>query len=391
MKRLAIITTHPIQYNAPLFRLLHERKNIEIKIFYTWSQTAQGTKYDPGFKKQVEWDIPLLDGYPYTFVENISASPGSAHNKGIDNPTLVKEVEAWNPSAVLVYGWNFKSHLAAMRYFHGKMPVIFRGDSTLIDETPGIKKILRRLYLRYIFRSVDLALYAGKANRDYFIAHGLKEDQLLFMPHAIDNRRFAKSDENIAASKKLREALNIPETSLIFLSAGKLEEKKQPGLLAEIFVRLAAKDTYLVIAGSGELEEKLHSLYGDNEHIRFTGFLNQQQMPALYGACDVFVLPSKGPGETWGLAVNEAMAAGKAVLVSSACGAAADLVQNGVNGFVFEKNDRDAAEKYLRYFSDHRAAVKEMGRESELMIANYNFMRDADAVERAVEKTMKGV
>ena len=140
MIKLAIITTHPVQYNAPLFRLLTERNNIKIKVFYTWSQTASGVKFDPGFGKTIEWDIPLLDGYEYNFVENISAKPGSHHYKGINNPTLIKEIKEWNADSLLVYGWNFKSHLKALCFFKNKIPVLFRGDSTLLDEKPGLKK-----------------------------------------------------------------------------------------------------------------------------------------------------------------------------------------------------------------------------------------------------------
>ena len=75
-------------------------------------------------------------------------------------------------------------------------------------------------------------------------------------------------------------------------------------------------------------------------------FQSQQKHPAVYQACDLFCLPSRGPGETWGLAVNEAMASGKAVLVSDKVGCATDLVKEGVNGYVFESgNEGDLFEK----------------------------------------------
>src|SRR5205085_10349086 len=99
MKRLAVITTHPIQYNAPLFRLIAARNKIELKVFYTWSQSAAGNIYDPGFGIEKKWDIPLLDGYEYSFVENISGKPGSHHFKGVVNPALVREIKEYDPSA----------------------------------------------------------------------------------------------------------------------------------------------------------------------------------------------------------------------------------------------------------------------------------------------------
>ena len=137
MKKLAIITTHPIQYNAPLFRLLTERSKISIKVFYTWGQTKEGLVYDPDFKKEFKWDIPLLDGYEHEFVENISSNPGAGNFKGIINKDLIERIEQYNPDAILVYGWSFKSHLQVLRWFKGKKKIIFRGDSTLLDEVKG--------------------------------------------------------------------------------------------------------------------------------------------------------------------------------------------------------------------------------------------------------------
>ena len=80
MKKIAIVTTHPIQYYAPLFKLLSMEKEFEVKVFYTWSQ-SQSEKYDPGFGKTIEWDIPLLDGYDFEFIENVSKDPGTNHFK----------------------------------------------------------------------------------------------------------------------------------------------------------------------------------------------------------------------------------------------------------------------------------------------------------------------
>lgn len=387
MKKLAIITTHPIQYNAPLFRMLHERGKIDLKVFYTWSQSSSGSKYDPGFKQSVQWDIPLLDGYPYSFVQNISGAPGSHHYKGIDNPLLIQEIQAWGADAVLIYGWNFKSHLKAMRFFYNKIPVLFRGDSTLLDEAPGLKQMMRRWFLKYVYSFADIALYAGKANKAYFLKHGLNEEQLHFMPHATDNDRFAGNDNTVWDAAGLRSKLNIPQGRMVFLFAGKLELKKRPGFLAKIFSAIGDEESYLLIAGSGELEDVLRSLYGNKGNIRFLGFQNQLQMPALYGACDVCVLPSS-EGETWGLVLNEAMAAGKAVIASEACGASYDLIMHGENGFVFKKNDAAGLKKCLMYFTENKEAAARMGRRSAGIIKGYNYIEDCTAIENALTETL---
>lgn len=381
MKKLAIISTHPIQYNAPLFRLLALRKNIYVKVFYTWSQLQHGKKFDPGFGKTIEWDIPLLDGYEYTFVENISAQPGSHHFKGIVNPSLTKEIEEWGANALMVYGWNFKSHFKAMRFFKNKMPVLFRGDSTLLDETSGLKKIIRRTVLKYIYSFVDVAFYAGVANKAYFAAHGFKEKQLVFMPHAIDNKRFANSIENIAAAKKLRNDLDIPLDATVFLFVGKLENKKQPDFLLASFAALNVTHSFLLVIGSGELEVILKQTYIDYKNIIFLGFQNQLAMPAFYNACNVLILPSKGPSETWGLAINEAMAAGKAIIASKACGAVYDLVLPDYNGFIIPTNSTVALTNAMLHFINNATSAELMGANSLSIINQYTYEADCLAIE----------
>lgn len=389
MKKLAIITTHPIQYNAPLFRLLTERNQIDIKVFYTWSQSAAGEKYDPGFGQNIKWDIPLLEGYDYTFVENISNNPGSHHYKGINNPTLIKQIEDWGADALLVYGWSFKSHLQCLRYFHKKIPVYFKGDSTLLDEKPGVKQLARRLFLQWVFYFVDVALYVGDANKKYFLKHGLKPSQLLFAPHAVDNDRFQKKEESVWEAAALRNQLHIHPADTVFLFAGKIEKKKNPILLLQVFLTLDREDVHLVMAGNGELEGELKALAAGNTRIHFLPFQNQLMMPTLYQLCEVFVLPSSGPGETWGLAVNEAMAAGKAVLVSNACGVAEDLVEDGKNGYSFKRNDaEDLKEKILRLM-DKKNDLSMMGAASSSMIKSWSFVKNAEVIEYLMNKEIK--
>src|SRR5690348_11601611 len=86
--RLAIIATHPIQYYAPLFQLLSGRGRVECHVFYGWSGGAFGAVQDPGFGRSIEWDIPLLQGYPFTFVANESTDPGTHHWGGIRSSQL---------------------------------------------------------------------------------------------------------------------------------------------------------------------------------------------------------------------------------------------------------------------------------------------------------------
>lgn len=385
MKKLAIVTSHPIQYNAPLFRLLTERGKIALQVFYTWGQTAQGLVYDPDFKKTFQWDIPLTEGYAHVFIENISVNPGAGHFRGIQNRDLPARIAAYEPDALLIFGWSFQSHLQVLRHFAGKKKMIIRGDSTLLDEAPGfsLKKLLRRLLLHWVYRHVDYAMYAGQANKAYFLLHGLKEDQLLYAPHAVANERFTDTDGALAqAALRLREQLGIPAGAFVYVFAGKLEPKKDPLLLIEVFQQLEGEDLRLVLTGTGVLEEEAKQRAKKDPRIHFLGFQNQQQMPVVYRLGDVFVLPSRGPGETWGLSVNEAMASGRPVIVSNRCGCAQDLV-NG-NGIIFEAGSADSLKKALLFFAGSKSAASEMGRKSLALISDFTPAHVARVIEQMV-------
>jgi glycosyltransferase involved in cell wall biosynthesis len=380
-KRLAIITTHPIQYNAPLFALLAKRNNISIKVFYTWGVSVLEKKYDPGFERNIEWDIPLLEGYDYAFINNVSKNPGSHSFKGIINPTLNDEIENWGANTVIVYGWAFNSHLKCLRYFYNKIPVFFRGDSTLQDETRILKRVVKDFFLRWVYSYVNKAFYVGKENKKYFLHYGLKNSQLVFAPHAIDNARFV---EDKLANTSWRKKLNILDDAIVFLFAGKLEPKKNPYLLLNAFMQLGHNSNHLIIVGNGILEEILKRKFSLEKNIHFLPFQNQSEMPSLYSLANVFVLPSNGPGETWGLAVNEAMACGKAVLVSDRCGCANDLVDDGINGFIFEHDNLENLKSKINYLISNNVNLQLMGEKSLNKIKKYNFEKVCKSIETCV-------
>jgi glycosyltransferase involved in cell wall biosynthesis len=351
LKKLAIISSHPIQYNAPLFVLLAKKDKIDLKVFYTWGIDSIKEKYDPDFKQVIQWDIPLLEGYQYQFLENTSKEPGSHHFKGIINPDLNQEIERWGADLVWVWGWAFDSHLKALRYFKGTKEVWFRGDSTLLDEPQGFsfKKILRRVFLNWVYRYVDKAFYVGTHNKAYFIKHGLKETQLVYAPHAIDNARFADpTGEFTKEAKEWSKELGIAENQKVLLFAGKLEEKKNPFFLINLAKELPSNEFKFVFVGSGPLEENLKKQATEN--CIFLGFQNQKMMPIVYRLADVFVLPSVGPGETWGLAINEALASGIPVIASEKCGGSVDLIETS-NGIIsYKSGDHGKLIKWIKNF-----------------------------------------
>lgn len=341
MKKLAIISSHPIQYNAPLFALMAEKGVFELRVFYTWGEDAVKPKFDPDFGKVIEWDIPLLQGYAHEFVKNVSKKPGSHHFFGIDNPYLIQDIEAWGADVVWVWGWSFKSHLKAMRYFSGKIPVWFRGDSILLDEPKGfsLKSMVRSVLLKRIYRNVDKAFYVGENNKQYFLKFGLGENQLVHASHVVDVDRFGKWDvEDSIKLKDWKTALGIMPDDFVVLFAGKFEPKKNPLFIISLAKQLKSENMKFILVGNGILESEIKEAASIDKRIRVLPFQNQSLMPIVYRLGDVFILPSVGPGETWGLAMNEAMACGIPIFGSTLCGGSIDLIDDNV-GFIFKPTD----------------------------------------------------
>jgi glycosyltransferase involved in cell wall biosynthesis len=382
MKRLAIITTHPIQYYGPVFKLLAARGNISIKVFYTLGMDSSQKK-DPGFGRKISWDIPLLEGYEYEWVMNTSTNPGSANFKGIINPGLINSIEKWKPDAILVYGWAYDSHLKALRYFKNKIAVYFRGDSTLINPNRLIKRALKYLFLKWVYHHVNHAFYPGTNSKAYFKKYGLKDRQLTFAPHAIDNERFNKA--RTVEVNELRKSLNITEKDILIVFAGKFEPVKNTELLLSAFINLNRPNVHLLLVGNGINEQLLKQSAAKSkvaDTIHFLDFKNQSYMPVIYQAADLFCLPSRS--ETWGLSVNEAMVCKTAILISDSCGCAIDLVKNDQNGIIFRSGSADEILSGLQKLTEDKDLLIKYGAASASIIEPWNFLNIAKAIENVM-------
>jgi glycosyltransferase involved in cell wall biosynthesis len=378
--RLAIVSTHPIQYYAPVFRKLAESETVMPRVFFTWSQTADGPVFDPGFGTSFSWDLPLLEGYEHEFVPNVAKDPGSHHFLGIQNPALIPAISRWSADAVLIYGWKLRSHLGALRHFKGRIPVLFRGDSTLLDPCSLLHALARRAYLRWVYSHVDVGIAVGKNSRDYYEWCGMGADRVAFAPHSVDTRRFADDNGGYAErARKWRIDLGITEESAAILFAAKFLPRKEPLLLLDAFLDLKSP-AHLIFVGNGEMEAAMRERARGHPNVHFLPFQNQSDMPAVYRLGDVYVLPSS-KGETWGLAMNEAMASGRASIASSRVGGARDLIQVGETGWTFQSGDRGELARALRTALDRgRDGLLLMGRRAQAMSADWSTEAAAEGI-----------
>ncbi|GAB1544831.1 hypothetical protein NUACC21_75070 [Scytonema sp. NUACC21] len=386
MKKLAIITSHPIQYYAPWFRYLATHAEFAIQVFYLWDFGVT-QQVDKGFQHSLLWDIPLLTGYNYEFVPNISSNPGTHHFWGLKNPALLSQVNSYNPDAVLLMIYNYASiYQFILSWNSHQAPLLFRGDSHKLLRSTGIKAWARRQFISLIYRRFAACLYVGKANYNYFLYHGVPGNHLFFSPHAVDNDRFfAQTETAIHQAVAWKKELGIPESDAVILFVGKFEEKKRPLDLLRAFLQAKLSQVSLLFVGAGLLEHNLKSEAAGHKNIYFAPFQNQSLMPRTYAAADLVVLPSYGIHETWGLVINEAMCLGRPVITSTHVGCSQDLVHTYHNGLTFSADDIPALARSLQEAFSDRQRLQQWGENSRKIISQYSYTQATQGLSQALK------
>ncbi len=385
MTKLAIITTHPVQYYAPWFVHIVATTDITLKVFYLWDFGIVSKQEDPEFGAPVVWDIPLLDGYEFEWIPNVSRRPGTDHFWGLQNPGLLLKVQSFDPTAVLLIGYNFASMIKfILQWPHKRVPMIFRGDSHRLLAIRGFKVILRKVILYQVFRRFAAFLYVGQANRDYFKIYGVPDNKLFFSPHSIDNARFQSCEDDVRTSAaRWKRNVGVPDNHRIILFVGKFVAKKRPVDLLKAFGLSGLTCTSLVFVGAGELESELRRKAVSIDNVHFVPFQNQKDMPTVYHACDLLVLPSYGPSETWGLVVNEAFACGTPAIVSDNVGCAMDLIIPSRTGLCFTAGRVDQLTACLKQaLSD--PGFGNWGRNAREHIEKYTYITTTKGLLRAL-------
>lgn len=348
--RLAIVLSHPIQYYSPWFRWIRQHTDLTFKVFYLDDSGVRAAR-DEKFGTTFAWDVDLTSGYDWEFVPNLAPRPDTLRYDGLQNPALFERLAEWKPTAVLLFGYKYHTHMRLIVWARlRRIPLIFRGDSHVIGR--GALPFRTRAAVGLIYRQFAAFLYVGLANREYFRAFGVPEQKLFFAPHAVDATHFDPANSaHSERSAALRAQLNLRPGVRVILFSGKLIPNKQPRELLEAFLSLNDPGAVLVVAGDGpekqNLLDRVHA-EGAEDRVRFLPFANQSEMPARYLLADLFVLPSKGHYETWGLSVNEAMHLGVPCLVSDHVGCQRDLVTDGETGWVFTAGDPGALANGLR-------------------------------------------
>ena len=239
-----------------------------------------------------------------------------------------------DPEVVLVPGYYTLPGLLAAVWarLHRRKSVLMTESTREDHGRSRVKELLKSLLIRGLF---GWAVAGGRRHTEYLRALGFPAGRIGRFYDVVDN------DGLYHRAEALRKAGQRPAglPGRYFLYVGRLApEKNLPALLRAYMAHRGAGGRWpLVLVGDGPERTALAQSAATSPwaaDIHFPGHTDSAGLPGWYAFAGCFVLPSTR--EPWGLVVNEAMASGLPVIVSSRCGCADDLVAPGENGFMFD-------------------------------------------------------
>lgn len=363
-------------YSIPRFRALQAlRPDCSVRVM------ALGAT-----ERMREWKVQKQNlGFDY-----LEAVPGETV-ENINPQTLAARVRQWldesDPQVVVITGYYYPAMRAAAQWArrHGRIS-IYMGDSQLVDRP----RIALREWLKgwWVRRHYDAAFVAGERAAAYLTGMRFPRERIWTGYDVVDNDAMASGVAGARAdASALRVRLGLPER--FFLFVGRFSSEKNLPRLLDAYAayrRAAGRQAWgLVMVGRGPLDELLQRRAQGIEGVVFAGFQQPDRLPAYYGLASCLVLPSVS--ETWGLVVNEALAAGLPVLVSHRCGCVPELVRPGWNGYLCDPLDIGDMSRSMAVLSSPAVDIDAMGAASRRIVALYTPETWAQSLADCIERT----
>jgi glycosyltransferase involved in cell wall biosynthesis len=340
--KLVVIETHPIQYHAPVYRVLQSKFGINVTAIYGSDFSIRGY-YDSEFDATFSWDNDLLSGYSSIFLSSV-VSGGARSVEEVSVRGLSKALTQIAPSVVLLVGYSPSFHQRSFWLsWKAGYTLIFRAETTDHTQSYGIhKRWIRDNLLRWFYRQFSSILYIGSKSLEHYKRLNCPDEKLVFSPYCVDTAGFQMSEYDRETLRlRTRHGLKSSEQDYVILFSGKLIHRKAPDSLLQAIKKLPREireRTIILFLGNGHMADSLKQSAHEIPSIKvhFLGFQNQSSLSQYYHAADLLVLPSRK--ETWGLVVNEALHHGLPCVVSDKVGCAPDLLEPGKTGEMFKAN-----------------------------------------------------
>jgi glycosyltransferase involved in cell wall biosynthesis len=331
--RIGFLVERPTQFEAPFFRYTAADGDNRLRVLFTGAEPG-GEVYDPELGRPVSWGFDLLEGYEH------AAAPAAGAGRW-----LAHEIRDQGLDLLIVNGYTRRPYLLATALARrAGLPVALRLDT--VREGGPRERLRRRLAAAVLARAYDLFLATGTLALEYVRWCGVPEERTGLFPYAVDVARFRDASQ-IGPERRasLRARWGVPPEARVVLSVAKLHPREAPWDVLRAALHLPDPDLWVLVAGDGPSRPDLEHAARDLPRVVWLGYVPYPELPALYGAADVFVHPARE--ERWGVSVAEALACGLPVVTSSRVGAARDLVWEGENGFTYEAGDGEGLARRL--------------------------------------------
>jgi 1,2-diacylglycerol 3-alpha-glucosyltransferase len=283
--------------------------------------------------------------------------------------------EQYRIDLFLTYGWNETEYLYTLLYAKKKRIPVFSASDTFFEKKS--RSYLLEYIKKYVIKSFDGFLVAGSKSMDYIYKYDSQASiQTPF--DVVDNALF------FGQNTKERKNNNLPSCYILCVARFIWEKNLLVMLKAySDYIGTTEKIMPLVLIGDGALRDEILSQIaslGITDSVHIVSWVEYQSLPSYFQSASCLLLPSVS--ETWGLVVNEAMAAGLPVLVSEKCGCVPDLVQNGVNGIVFSPTQDGICAALSEFSNLDNGSLSKMSDNSRRIIADYSLENHTSAVMR---------
>ena len=389
----AIVASHPIQYQSPLWRSIAAHPEIDLTVYYCLEWGTSGKTHKNFFGVEYRWDTPLLEGYRYKFLRNYSPKPAPSLG-GFINPGIFWELWKNRYDAVLILGWMDVTFWFA--FLAAKLkgtPVFLRTVNSLSYDTsvrrPKFLLFLKKIYLKVLFhRFISCFLAIGTWNRNMYLEYGIPLERIFHFPYAVWNEFFLEESKKWESRRaEVRKEIGVGPNTKLIVYAGRFVREKHPEHAIQAYERIKdIPDVVLLMIGDGAMRKELEkeTMEKGLPGVRFLGFRNQTELMKLYAISDVFVRADSPHKGDWGATVNEAMACGLPIICTDTISSQADLVRRGENGFVYKLGDIDALADALRKTLLDEKLLEFMKKKSREIISRWGYKEDVEGLLEAL-------
>lgn len=360
-RRLLILTEIISPYRIPVFNALAEDESIDLHAIFL-AETDAGLRQWRVYKEDISFSYEVLPSLRFR-----AGKHSLLLNWGL-RARLIK----FAPESIICGGYNYFASWEALSWARRNgVDFVLWSESNSQDARRHLAWVesLKSCFLARCKRFV----VPGKASFSYLQSLGVAPESIVMAPDAVDNDAFAARSTAVRASAdEFRAKHRLPQRFLLFV--GRLVPEKGVFDLLDAYGKLAEdirSQVALVLAGDGsskaELEQKAIRI--NPGRVCFPGFIHREDLAGFYGLAEALVLPTHS--DPWGLVVNEAMACGLAVVVSSVAGCARDLVEDGWNGYVVEPRDPHMLRSAVESLLSDSEKRQQMGLRSSARIRDY--------------------